>query len=385
VLTSYFFLGQAVLYPFEIHETFEAREFPYYIILGIFGGLVSVYFTRTYIYIEKLFGFIKSWYGKLLVGGICLGILVFFFPALYGEGYAAVNASLHGDISELFKNSVLYPYRSSLLIVFLMMFVIILLKVIATSVTFGSGGIGGIFAPTLFTGAFTGLFIGKLINVLEIGPVSETSFALVGMCGLISGVLHAPLTAIFLIAEITSGYALFVPLMITAAFSYATTRIFVSNSVYTHQLARRGELITNHKDRAILSLMKVKDMLETNFHTITIEANLGDLVKIVSRSKRNIFPVVEDDKTFRGMILMDDIRDIMFRPELYEKAHVRNLMIIPATIVNIDDTMEEVAHKFQKSGKYVLPVLADGEYMGFVSRANVFSEYRKMLHDFSDD
>ena len=385
VLTSYFFLGQTVLYPFEIKEAFMMKDIPYFILLGILAGLISVYFTKMYIFIEAAFSKIKRWYTKLLIGGVILGILIFFFPSLYGEGYDAINTSLNGEYSALFNNSIFYSYKNSVFIIILLFIFILFFKVIATSVTFGAGGIGGIFAPTLFMGAFTGLLFAYVINHFQFGSISEPNFALVGMGGLIAGVLHAPLTAIFLIAEITGGYGLFVPLMITATIAYATIKLFVSNSVYTHQLAKRGELITHHKDKAVLSLMKVDKLIEKDFKTVNPDATLRDLVKIISDSNRNIFPVIEKDNTFCGIIRLDDIRNIMFKPELYDTTNVQNLMIIPEVYVDFDESMEQVAKKFQNSGKYNLAVLKNGKYLGFISRANVFSQYRKLLKYFSDD
>lgn len=385
VLTSYFFLGQAVLYPFEIKEGFVISNFPYFIILGILTGLVSVYFTRIYMFIEVIFLRIKSWVTRWIIGGLIIGVLIFLFPALYGEGYEAINSALHGDISSLYDKSPFYSLKDNIWVIFLLFILIILFKAVATTITFSAGGIGGIFAPTLFTGAFAGLFFAKLFNYFELGTVSEANFALVGMGGLIAGVLHAPLTAIFLIAEITSGYELFVPLMITAAISYATTRIFTPNSVYTHQLAKRGELITHHKDKAVLSMMKVEKLIETNFKSINPDAKLGDLIKLISESSRNIFPVVDDEKNFMGIIRLDDIRSIMFRPELYEDTSVRQLMIMPPETVNPNDSMEIVAKKFQQTGKFNLAVVKNGKYLGFVSRARIFSRYRHLLKQLSED
>lgn len=385
VLTSYFFLGQAVMYPFDIRAVFHLEDLPYFILLGLLTGLVSVYFTKMYIFVESGFKKIKTWYAKWIVGGVVLGGLIFLFPSLYGEGYEAVNACLQGDYSPLFNNSLFYGMQDEIIMVFVLFLLIIFFKAIATSVTFGAGGIGGIFAPTLFMGAFTGLFFTTFLKYLGVNNLNASTFALAGMGGLIAGVLHAPLTAIFLIAEITSGYQLFVPLMVTATISYATIRIFVKNSVYTHQLARRGELITHHKDRAILSMMTVGKLIERDFKTVRPDDKLGDLVKVVAESKRNIYPVIDEDGLFCGIIVLDDIRNIMFKPELYDEKSVGSLMFMPGTSVSPDESMEEVAKKFQQSRNYNLPVLKDGKYIGFISRANVFSEYRKLLKDFSED
>jgi CIC family chloride channel protein len=385
VMTSYYFLGNAVLYPFAIEVGFDLGDLPYYILLGILGGMVSVYFTKMYIFIESRFARIKSWMLRWIIGSSILGALLFLFPALYGEGYEAINACLSGDYSILFEDSIFKGYQDMMMMVLILLLAVLFFKAIATSVTFGAGGIGGIFAPTLFLGAFTGLFFANLLNYFGIQPVSASNFAMVGMGGLIAGVLSAPLTGIFLIAEITSGYELFVPLMITATISFATTKIFVKHSVYTHQLAKRGQLITHHKDKAILSLLNLKDLIETNFETVKRDATLGDLVDAISRSNRNLFPVIDDENNFHGLIVMDDVRDIIFKPHKYNVIKVHELMFMPATNVEPDEPMEEVVRKFQQTGNYNLPVLKDGKYVGFISRANVFSEYRKMLRDFSDD
>jgi CIC family chloride channel protein len=384
VLTSYFFLGQAVMYPFDIKMGFVLSDIPYYALLGLLAGLVSVYFTKMYIFTESTFVKIKTWYFKWLIGGMVLGVLIFLFPSLYGEGYDAVNLCLQGDYSPLFNNSLFYSFSNEIIMVFVLFLMILFFKAIATSVTFGAGGVGGIFAPTLFMGAFTGLFFTTFLKYLGIN-LNSSNFALVGMGGLIAGVLHAPLTAVFLIAEITSGYQLFVPLMVTATISYATIRIFVKNSVYTHQLARRGELITHHKDKAILSMMKVDKLIEKDFKTVHPDDTLGDLVKVIANSKRNIFPVIDDDNNFCGIIFLDNIRNIMFKPELYNERTVSGLMYMPGALVNPEETMEAVARKFQETRNYNLPVIQDGKYIGFISRANVFSEYRKLLKEFSDD
>lgn len=385
VLTSYFFLGQAVIYPLNLSQVFLLKDIPFYILLGVMAGLVSVYFTKMYIFIESKFSKITRWQTKLILGGTILGILIFFFPALYGEGYEAVNATLKGDISPLYNNSIFYVLKDKIWVVFLLFIFIILLKAIATAVTFGAGGIGGIFAPTLFMGAFTGLFFARLINYFEIGQIMESNFALVGMGGLIAGVLHGPLTAIFLIAELTGGYELFVPLMITATISYATIKIFVPNSVYTYQLAKRGQLITHHKDRAVLSMMRVDKLIERNFKTIGPECTLGDLIKVVSQSTRNIFPVIDKEGLFIGVITLEEIRQLMFKPELYETTFVKDLMFIPDVSVDYNENMEDVAKKFQITDRFNLIVTKDGYYIGCLSRAKVFSKYRSLQKYFSDD
>lgn len=385
VITSYVFMGRGAIYAIQSIDPFTYSDLIWYALLGVFAGFISIYFTKVYIYITSIFSEIKSWYKRLLLGGSVLGLLIFLFPALFGEGYEFINAALHGDYSQMFDNTFFADFQENIWVVLGVILLVILMKAIATSVTFGAGGIGGVFAPSLFIGTYAGLLFAKAVNLSSLAKVSESNFAMVGMAGLISGILHAPLTAIFLIAEITTGYQLFVPLMITATLSYATTRIFVPNSIYTYQLARRGELMTHHKDKAVLQLMRVDKVIETDFKTIHLDATLGDLVKLITKSKRNIFPVVDDDNHFYGIVTLDVIRNVMFKPELYDIAKISEFMFVPLATVKPNESMEEVANKFNKTGNFTMPVVQDEKYLGFVSRANVYSAYRKLLKDFSDD
>ena len=384
-LVSDLFLGMDVLYPAEIQHEFIISEVPFYIMLGVFTGFVSLYFTRMYKKVEQTFDRFKNRYTKWIIGSVALGVIIFFFPALYGEGYDSINASLHGNFSYLFDKSLFYGLSDNIIVVFIFFILIILLKVIATSITFGSGGIGGIFAPTLFMGVNSGLFFAKVFNYFKIHALTENHFALAGMGGLIAGVLHAPLTGMFLIAEITGGYALIFPLMITATISYAIIRLFERYSVYTYQLGRRGELFTHDKDKVVLSIMKVSDLIETNFRTIQENSTLGDLVKVIAKSQRNIVPVVDEDNNLKGIVFINDIRHIMFDRDQYDKVTVNELMYMPSPVVRPDESMEDVAQKFQTTKHYNLPVIEDGKYRGFVSRANVFSAYRRLLRSFSED
>lgn len=383
-LTSYLFLGQNVLYNFTLSEGFVIGDAPFYLLLGIFTGLASVYFTRMYIFISKKFEVITKWGNRLVVGGLLLGLMIFLVPALYGEGYSGINNALNGNYNYLFEGSLYFGMKDSVFLMIGVLLFLILFKVVATSVTFSSGGVGGVFAPTLFMGAHAGLLFAIVFNRMGF-DLEVSNFVLVAMAGMIAGVIHAPLTAIFLIAEITGGYALLMPLMITAVISYAFTRIFVSNSVYTYQLAKRGELITHDKDKAALTLMDVGSLIESNFNTINPDATLGDLVDVISRSVRNVFPVVDTKNNFLGVVWVNDIRHIVFKPDLYEKTFVRDLMFMPSPTVSPGESMEDVAHKFQTSSHYNLPVIEDGKYMGFVSRANVFSEYRSMIRNFMEE
>ncbi|MBZ0242585.1 MAG: chloride channel protein, partial [Bacteroidales bacterium] len=384
VLTSYFLLGQAVMYPIELHEAFIPSNTVYYIALGILAGLVSAYFSNVYILVEKFFNRFQSQWKRFFIGSSLLGLLIFFFPVLYGEGYEAINHSLQGDYSDLYNNSIFYAYKDFGLVVLLLFIAVILVKAFATSFTFGAGGVGGIFAPALFLGAFTGLFFALATNYLGLGNLNAGKFALVGMAGVIAGIMHAPLTGIFLIAEITNGYTLVIPLMIVSTIAFATVKIFNSNSVYTYQLAKRGQLISHNKDRSILNMMSLRRLVETNFNEVKPGTSLGELVRIIALSKRNIFPVVDDDKKFHGHLLLDDVRNIMFDTELYNTT-VENLMVMPEYIIDPSEPMAEVARKFHESGKYNIPVVHKERYLGYVSRANVFSTYRRKLSEISDD
>lgn len=384
-ITSYLFLGMDVLYPVEITEKFLISDTLYYVLLGILAGLVSVYFTRVYKFIQALFDKSNNQFHKWIIGGASLGVLIFFFPSLYGEGYSSINGCLNGTNDHLFNNSVFYNLQDNMFWLFVIFGLVIVFKAIATSVTFGAGGVGGIFAPTLFIGANTGLLYAQVVSYFGIKDLSFSNFSLVGMAGLIAGVLHAPLTAIFLIAEITGGYSLIMPLMIGASVSFATTRIFEKYSVYTYQLARRGELFTHDKDKVVLSILKVTKLIETNFLTINEDATLGDLVKVIAKSSRNIVPVTDEEDTLLGIVFINDIRDIMFDRDKYDKVFVNELMFMPTPTVSPNESMEDVAKKFKISEHYNLPVVDNGKYIGFVSRANVFSAYRNLLKEFSED
>ncbi len=383
-LTSFWFLGRNVLYPFTLKNIFTIDEVPYYIFLGIFTGLVAVYFTRTYVFTNSIFDKIKKQRYKFLVGAFSLGILIFIFPSLYGEGYESINMSLKGNYNYLFENSFFEDFQDNIIVLIILFLVIILLKVVATSLTFNAGGIGGIFAPTLFIGANTGLFFATITNYFKITNIAPSNSALVAMAGLIAGVLQAPLTGIFLITEITNGYGLFMPIMIVSGISYVTVRIFEKNNVYSIQLAKRGELMTHHADKNILMQIEIEKLLENDFSIIKQDNTLGELVKIVAKSNRNIYPVVNDDGIFLGSVLLDRIRKIMFKPKLYNQIKVTELMQYPNVTINTNDSVENIAAKIQDSDKFNIVVLDNGKYVGYISRANLFSHYRSMLREFSE-
>ena len=385
VLTSYLFTGQDVLYPFEIKEHFILNDLLYYILLGLFTGFVSVFFTHIFLRLDELTGRFKLTRKKILIGGLALGIILFFFPALYGEGYEVINASLKGNVDYVFENVIYKRFAQHFFVLILLLAGLIILKMIATALTIQIGGVGGIFAPTLFIGANSGILFALAVNHFHIHNLSTENFALVGMSGLIAGVLHAPLTGIFLIAELSSGYHLFVPLMIVSTFSFTTTRIFYRHSVYTYQLAQRRELITHDKDQAILSMMEVSKLIETDFYILKPESRLRDLVEGISKAHRNLFPVVDDKGKLHGMVKMDDVRHLIFRPELYDAVKIKDLMYMPEYYISPDDSMEDVAEKFSSSGRFNLAVIDKGKYLGFISRARVFSAYRNRLKQYSSN
>lgn len=382
---AFFLLGNDVLFSFQIATPFLLHDIPFYILLGIITGLVSLYFTRAVMRIEGYYKRIVNTWLRIFVGGSLLGLLIFTFPSLFGEGYEALEEVLTGNGESIINQSIFSSFIENQWLFLLLLMLILFFKVVATSTTTGIGGVGGIFAPSLFMGGITGFFTSRLINTVSSASVSESNFSLVGMAGVMAGVMHAPLTAIFLIAEITGGYELFPPLIITSAISYLTIIYFEPHSIYNKHLAERGELFTHNKDKAVLSLMNARKLIETNFITIHPDAMLGGLVNVIAKSTRNIFPVVDDDGNFAGLIILDKIRDIIFKPELYETTYVCDLMETPDVTVHPDELMADVVQKFQKTGKFNIPVLDEGKYLGFISRANVFSVYRRLLKEFSDD
>lgn len=386
ILTSYFFFGNDVLLPFRITENFDLKDIPFFLILGIISALVSMYFTEVYDRIQKLFDQINSNVMRLIIGGVIIGVLVYFIPPLYGEGFDVMNNLIAGDPENALQNNFLGLDLTEFWVVIFLMAGLVMFKIIASAVTFGAGGVGGIFAPTLFMGSIMGNCIARIINKFEIFglQVSETNFTLVGMAGLMAGVLHAPLTAIFLIAEVTGGYELFIPLMLTSTISFALTKYFYPHSVYTMELGRKGELITHDKDHAVLSLMDIDKVVETNFIPVTGDMTLGQIVhEAVIKSNRNIFPVIHrDTKKLKGIILLDDIRPIMFDRSLYEEVIAKDIMQIPPEVIDLNkDKMISIMKKFQDSNAWNLPVTKDGEYIGFISKSKLLTVYRRKLID----
>jgi len=384
IITSYFFFGSDVLLPFKIEDAFSIKDVPFYIILGVVAGVTSIYFTEVYDRVQKFFDRFRSPVKRLLIGGIGLGILVYFIPPLYGEGFDTINSLIAGNPESSLQNNFLNLDLSNVWVVIALLAGLVFFKIIASALTFGAGGVGGIFAPTLFMGSIMGNCIAKIINNIGLfnNPVSESNFTLVGMAGLMAGVLHAPLTAIFLIAEVTGGYELFIPLMLTAAISYSITKYAHPHSVYAMELGRKGELITHDKDHAVLTLMDMGKVIENNFVSINPDMNLGEIVReAVVKSNRNIFPVVgKEHGELLGIILLDDIRSIMFDQTLYNKMLAKEIMQKPPAIIEIEeDKMTTIMKKFKESGAWNLPVIKEGKYYGFISKSKLLTVYRNKL------
>jgi len=386
VLTSYFFMGDEVLISFVPSEGFLMEDIPYYILLGLGTGVASIYFTKMYFGIFAFFKRFKSPKYKLLVGGIAIGIMLYAIPPLYGEGLGFVNQLLAGNHLEALGSTPFDAYTDNIWVVIALLFGITLFKAIAMTTTFAAGGAGGVFIPTMVMGSALGNVVGKVINNLGMGiHVSESNFTLIGMAGLIAGVIHAPLTAIFLIAEVTGGHTLIIPLMITAAISYLITRNALDYTIYTKELAKIGALLTHNKDEMVLGMMEIQEVIEDDFVRVHPRQTLGQMLHgSVSRSTRNIYPVLDEGEKLLGIILLDDIRPIMFDNSLYDTIHVDSLMHAPPELIFFgEDSMKTVMKKFQHSGAWNLPVIKEGKYAGFISKSKLLTAYRKKLINYT--
>ena len=383
VITSYFFLGSEVLFSFEIQDKFSINDLLFYVVLGIGSAFASVYFSKMYFWITGLFDKIEGEVKKVIIGGVIIGGLLFLIPPLYGEGFDLINNLLHGNHMKAIGS---IPFSQSveenIWIVIVLLIGITVFKAVAMTVTFSAGGVGGIFIPTLVMGSALGNVYAKIVNNLGWDfNISESNFTLIGMTGLMAGVLHAPLTAIFLIADITGGYELFVPLMIVSAISFSLTRYYVSNSIYTMELAKKGELLTHDKDNNVLMMLDINKIIETNFIILRPEMKLGEILKnAVTKSSRNHFPVVNDKQEFIGVIRLDDIRHIMFDTTIYDKVKASDLMHADAGIINIDqDNAQIIMKKFKTTGAWNLPVIKKGKYYGYISKSRLLTAYRRKL------
>ena len=386
---AYFLMGQQVQFVFTVAEDFSLSQIPFLVVLGIFCAFSSVYFLRCTDKIESLFGRSRSWVLKWLIGGVSLGVMIFLFPPLYSEGYWALTELLGGSGHDaLFASSVFNVFRDNGWAALIILLMLILLKPVATAATIGSGGVGGTFGPSLIMGGLSGYFIAALGNQIGLPPQSTANFALVGMAAVMTGVMHAPFMGVFLIAEITGGYALMVPLLITATVTYICVQPFEKHSIYARKLADRGDLLTHNKDASAWQLMDLKKLIETNFATLPVDGTLRDIVEAIKQSKRNLFPVLDADGRFLGLIVMDDLRHLIFETELYDSVTVRELMMTFADedLVHLADSPHEVVKKFQLSNRYNLIVVdEEGRYQGFLSRANTFSAYRRFISAASEE
>ena len=381
---SYVFSGTEAMFQFSQTEEFVMERIPYVLLLGIFCGLVSLYFTRAMLRVEGIYAGLSHRWQRFILGAAMLSILIFLFPPLYGEGYDTIETLLNGDFIHLMDQSPFLGMENGYWGIVIFLGLILLTKVFASAATNGGGGCGGVFAPSLYIGCIAGFFFSHVLNFFGL-PVDlpEKNFALMGMAGTMSAVMHAPLTGVFLIAELTGGYNLFLPLMITSIGSYVTSRAFEPPSLHSMRLAQKGELLTHHKDKAVLTLMNVGSVIETDFIAVRPYMSLGDVVKeAIAKSSRSMFPVVNTEGVLLGIVLVDNIRNIMFRPELYERFRVSRFMVSPpARIVN-DMPMEKIMHIFDDTKAWNLPVVdTEGKYIGFVSKSKIFNAYREVLVD----
>ena len=381
--------GTNTIFEFHLQDAFAVEKIPAYILLGIFCGLVSLYFTRTMNSLEDIYRKHSNPYVKLLIGGVTLSILIYLFPSLYGEGYELIELLLNGrgpeDWDTAMDSSLFYGHGNLLL---LYLALVLIFKVFASTATNGGGGCGGIFAPSLFLGCISGFIFARLWNINQCLGIHlpERNFAMIGMAGLMSGVMHAPLTGIFLIAELTGGYQLFMPLMIVSVCAYLTIISFEPHSIYSMRLAKKGQLLTHHKDRSVITLMSLDSVIEKYDEYLYPDMDLSELVKSISGSRRDVFPVVDRQHRLVGIVYLDNVRPVMFRQELYHRFQIGQLMSEPVARLNIDDSMDVVLLTFDKTGAWILPVVdMDGIFMGFVRKSHVLTLYRKMVADLSND
>ena len=386
VLTSYFFLGEEVLFSATVLKSFHISDTLFYVALGLGTGIASIYFTRSYFAIYDIFDRLKSPFARLMVGGVAIGALLYFIPPLYGEGISFTTALLEGNHLKALGSTPFDAYSDSIWVVIALLIGFTIFKAIAMTTTFAAGGVGGVIIPTMVMGSALGNVFAKVLNNLGLGfEVSEVNFTLVGMAGLMAGVVNAPLTAIFLIAEITGGYALFVPLMITVAISFMISKNTMEHSIFTRELAMRDALLTYDRDRNALLLLEFDKIIEHNFVTVPPDMLLGEiLTHAVANSNRNLYPVVNEENKFLGVIFLNDLRKIMFDSSLYDKISAKELMEnAPALLFYNQDSMNEIMAKFEKSGAWNLPVIKEGRYHGFISKSKLLTAYRRKLVDFT--
>ncbi len=383
---AYIFTGYNVEFFFVQSEPFVTARIPYVVLLGVFCGLISLYFTRVINMMENLFRRISNPWLKYVAGSMILASLIYLFPPLYGEGYGSIIQLLGGDPGSIVNSSIFYPDRDNTWFILAFLVAVILCKGFATSATNGAGGVGGTFAPSLYVGCMSGFLFAFALNTMFDLDLSTKNFALMGMAAVMSGVMHAPLMGIFLTAELTGGYQLFLPLLIVSTISYGTIKLFEPYSIYTMRLAQRGELLTHHKDKAVLTLLKINNVIETDFKAVNPDMNLKQMVDTIATSSRNLFPVVDREGMLIGVVLLDEIRNIMFRPDLYKKMYVDKFMSMPPAKIVIGQSMESVMKSFDRTGAWNLPVVDEqGHYVGFVSKSKIFNSYRRVLRHYTED
>jgi len=382
---SFICLGESVVFSNSI-QIFHMKNIPFYIILGVVCGVFSLYFMRTTLFMEDKIRMIKRPYLRWIISALSLGLLIFLFPPLYGEGYDSLTFLLNNNTDQAIGTTVFGSLLSNPWAIPIFFLAVLILKVLAMSLTNAGGGVGGTFGPTLIVGGLLGFVFSRIVNLAGGYDIPEANFTLVGMAGLMAGVMQAPMTAIFLIAEITGGYVLFLPLIIASVVSFATMRRFETYSIYTKRIANQGDLLTHDSDKAVLTLLKTADLIETDFITIEPQRYLRDLVNVIANCKRNVFPVVTSDGYFAGIILLDDIRHIMFDLSLYDTKQVSDIMVEPPAYVYEREKMESVMKKFEESKAWNLPVIdLEGHYKGFVSKSKIFFAYREQLQQVSHE
>lgn len=383
---AYVLEGYSAEFFFSQSEPFMTNKIPWTILLGVFCGLMSYYFTKVMFMMESMFKKLKQQWLRIVVGGGIIAILVFLLPPLYGEGYGTINSLLEGNVEAVVNGTFFYVDRHDIWFLVLFIAAITLMKAFATSATNGAGGVGGTFAPSLFVGALTGFLFAFVINNLDLGvTLSQKNFTLMGMAGVMSGVMHAPLMAIFLTAEMTGGYQLFLPLLIVSTLAYFTITYFTPYSIYTMRLAKAGDLMTHQKDKTVLTMLRIDNVIEKDFKEVHPEMSLKEMVDVISVSNRNLFPVTDAEGYLKGVVLLDDIRNIMFRTDLYPKMYVSRFMAAVPDVIEVSMPMDKVMEIFDKTQAWNLPVVDNGKYIGFVSKSKIFNSYRKVLRHFCDD
>ena len=384
-LVSYFLMGDDVMFNFTLHDSFAKTNIAYYLILGITCGFISVAFMRQMSFFEKLMARIKNVWQKIIVGAIILGILIFLMPPLFGEGYLTLQF-LQGKNPEQITQLIQFDFlKASSNTILIFLGAVILFKGLAVAATTGSGGIGGVFAPALFMGGVTGYIVAEFLNKLSFINVSVRNFSLAGMAGIMAGIMHAPLTAIFLVAEITGGYNLFIPLIVTASSCYLTVKYFEKESIYTKELIGKGEALTHHKDRNILTLLKIENVIETDCIDLKLTDNLRHIVGLFRKYDRNLFPVLDDENHLLGLIMLNNIRDKMFHEELLDTTFVKDYYIQAPAVLDYDDSLEKIMSAFDETQAWNLPIIKNKKFVGIISKSKLYSEYRKLMLQLSDD